>query len=191
MRRVGLPAVTAAMLALCGVLGADEPGESPRNVVPPDRLHRPQDVAPPELVIVPRPPSEYRPEGSLLRTAHHRPRRVDIEELHRRKLDMYAGHVIPHPLPSPSGTVSSVARAKPEALKPGQERNLAGTAWWCLVAGCAVAAFWLFGKVFINLCRGRHPLDEGPILTSKHDRWQFADDSRHARTRRRRTRRFR
>ena len=143
----------AASPRLFGEEAAQASGEAVRTGV----IHRPQDVAPPELVIVPRPPEEYLPKGSLLATGARGPRQVDLDELRRRKLDMYAGKASTDSLPLAAGAVCPVASLPvPQPVRPPQ-RDLAALLYWSVVAGCLLGAAWLFLRVFLNLHRQKAP----------------------------------
>jgi len=67
----------------------------------------PQDFAPADLVIIARPPEEYLPQGSLLSSGARQKRQVDLDELRRRKIAMYAGRPEIRALPSASDAPSA------------------------------------------------------------------------------------
>jgi hypothetical protein len=143
-------AAAAMMLALAARARADDAADEPSgDDVPPGVIHRPQDVAPPELIIVPRPPSEYLAPGSLLSTARHEPRQVDTDELLRRKYDLYAGGMVTHSLPGPGGTGSPIVPGG--AAEPESRRlNPAAVTWWTFIAACMGLASWLLAKTIIH-----------------------------------------
>lgn len=140
----------AVVVMMSGALAAAPDGKSFEGIVRQGLLHRPQDVAPSEQVIVPRPPEEARPKGSLLATAQHPPRRIDTEELLRRKHGFYEGHVICRSLPGAVGPVSPVAGGRPTDLAVGQGAELGTVVYWLLLAATALGALWLLIKVFLN-----------------------------------------
>jgi len=147
MRHVRVLVAAAAVLTACAAVHAAPKTEPPDGEFHPERLHRPQDCAPPEQIIVPRPPLEARPKGSLISTAQHQPRRVDTHELLRRKYDLYAGRQVTHSLPGAGGPVSPAAVETPAGLTPPQGLTLADVAFWSFVAVCALTALWLLAKV--------------------------------------------
>jgi hypothetical protein len=118
-------------------------------------IHRPQDVAPPDLVIVPRPASDYRPEGSLLSQAAHQPRMVDLDELARRKQAQYAGETFTGELPVPG--CAAVASVPPTPMPPQdvEERGMASVFYWSVTGAMVLAAFWLTLKACLYLMRDR------------------------------------
>ena len=148
MRPVTIPVVVAAALAACAALLADEEKKPDEEKFHAERLHRPQDTAPPKQIIVPRPPSDYRPKGSLLATAHHQPRRVDTAELHRRKLNLYAGHIVTHSLPGPGRPVSPVAVTRTPRVETREGPNFAVITYWSFIAVAAFVTLWLLAKAF-------------------------------------------
>ena len=149
MRGMHITWVLVVLGAVGGGLFADDAPEEERVV--PGTLHRPQDQAPAELVIVPRPPEEYLPPGSLLSTGVRAKRPVDLEELHRRKLSMYAGRPETRSLPStsdaPAGPPPLVLADAP--LAPGT--NFGALVFWSLVSCCVVVTLWLLLRVLLAL----------------------------------------
>jgi hypothetical protein len=122
------------------------------ETVRPELVHRPQDQAPAELIIVPRPPEEYLPEGSLLAAGAREKRQVDLDELRRRKIEMYAGRLETRTLPSASDAPSA---GRPLALElpPAPQANFGVVVFWSLVAACVAASLWLFLRVALALRR--------------------------------------
>jgi len=162
MRHLKIIVPTVAWLVACAVLAADQQAASGEEDVPPGLLHRPQDVAPPELIVVPRDPSEYRPKGGLLSAAQHQPRRVDADELLRRKYDLYDGRVVSQSLSGPGGPVSSLPARQPTGPDAGGNRNLADIGYWSFVAVCALVASWLLTKVILYVRRRQATPDSVP-----------------------------
>jgi hypothetical protein len=101
-----------------------------------DLIHRPEDVAPREQVIVPRHYTEYRARGGLLRQAAHKPSQVDTAELRRRKLKMYDGGQLTVGI---GETPQAPEQAAPVEAMPARDDG--GFSW---------AAFVFWG--FIGLC---------------------------------------
>ncbi len=145
-----LPMVAAVCL-LCAPVCAD-------NSLPDDlrthkgKIHRPQDTAPDEQIIIPRPAVECRPEGSLLSKAYHNPAKVDTDELHRRKKQFYAGSKINQSLTRPEGYTLMAAPRRNTAAPREMDSHLgyAEATFWALVAACALATAWLLAKSFIS-----------------------------------------
>jgi hypothetical protein len=156
MRHLGAATFLLVVSALaCPALCAEDGGGPGEAVVAPGTLHRPQDVAPQELVIVPRPPEEYLPKGSLLAAGARGPRQVDLDDLRRRMLDMYAGKPATDSLAPVDGAAVAPAPAPPPGRPRDEERGLAALVYWSLIAGCAVSALWLLLKVYLNFRRKR------------------------------------
>ena len=147
MRPTRILTTVSVVLVACAMLRAAPKPEPPKEEFHPELLHRPQDVAPPEQIIVPRPALEARPEGSLIRTAQHQPRRIDTDELLRRKYDLYAGRKVTRSLPGAGGLVSPADVREPAALQTRQGFTLAAVAYWSFIAVCVLAALWLLAKV--------------------------------------------
>lgn len=150
MRRLKTFIAAATALAVCAALAAGEKKKPADEDFHPELIHRPQDLAPPEQFIVPRPPVETRPKGSLLRKAHHQPRRIDTSELLRRKYALYAGEIVSHSLPTPGGPVSPLPPRQAAEFQPKNDRNFAAVAFWAVIAACATAALWFLLKVLRN-----------------------------------------
>jgi len=159
MRRLRTPVVVAAALMTCALLLADEEKPPEGEEFHPERLHRPQDTAPPEQVVVPRPPSAYRPKGSLLATAHHQPKRVDTDELRHRKLNLYAGHIVTRSLPAPGDPVFPLSVARAPDVETTRRPNLALIIYWLFIAAATAVTVWLLARAFQQNLR-RHGRDE-------------------------------
>ena len=130
-------------------------------------IHRPQDVAPPEQVIVARPYTDYRVEGGLLRQAAHQPRRVDLDELARRKRGLYAGKTYTNRLPALGEADGVIAQQAPIVIRDGRERgSLAVIAYWTVMMACGVAAAWLLMKSVLTRLPARSKSTSDPSRDS-------------------------
>ncbi len=154
MKHLKILTVFAAAVFAGAAVVADQKDTSVKEEFHPELIHRPQDVAPPEHIIVPRPAVEARPKGTLLRTAQHRPRHIDTDELLRRKYDLYAGRIVTHSLPGAAGPVSRMAVQEPAKLHTTDGLNFAAIAYWSFISACTVTGLWLLAKV---LCNRRRP----------------------------------
>ena len=134
-------------------LRAEEDAPPSDGVIRPGQIHRPQDVAPPELVIVPRCACDYRPPGTLLATALHQAVRVDADELLRRKYDCYDGKLVNSSLPTDAGPVLFVPAGALTENRSTDDRNLAVITWWIFITGCVVTTAWLLTRTFRNWLR--------------------------------------
>lgn len=146
-KRLIIVAALLGMLspALCAEGGAADSADN----TPPAHLNRPQDYAPAEMVIVPRPPEEYLPKGSLLSGASREKRLVDVDELRRRKLAMYEGETQTSALPASSGAPTpSSPKALPATSSAGTEYG--AMAFWAFIGACALAAAGLLLHVALE-----------------------------------------
>jgi len=151
MKRV-LPALLLLML-LSAALAGDAARVAPADMANRHRLKRPEDIAPPEQIVVPRGASEYRPEGSLLSTAEHRPQQVDLDELHRRKLKLYAGRRVSESLPRADGAQNH-AEAQTTSVDVRTEGGTAAAfVFWSFISLCVLLAAWLTTRTLLA-CRG-------------------------------------
>jgi|GEM_PF-5819256 hypothetical protein len=157
MKALSIILAAAGCLLACTVLAAEEQSPADERLVPPAVLHRPQDVAPKEQIIVPRDPMECRPKGGLLAGAQHQPRRVDMDELRKRQLGFFAGRMTTESLPLAGVPVSPPP--PPELPDVTSGTNFAEIAYWSFIAACSFIAAWLLARMVMNACRRRRPVE--------------------------------
>ena len=152
MRRMIGATLALVAASACPALFAEDAAAPEEQYVPPGRVNRPQDFAPPDLVIVPRPPEEYLPQGSLLAAGAREKRQVDLDELRRRKIAMYAGRLETRTLPSDSDGPSA-ERPLAIDLPPAPPANLGVVVFWSVVAACIAVSLWLFLRIALAFRR--------------------------------------
>jgi hypothetical protein len=149
MRSIRLAAMLGAILA-AGVLRAEDnvPACGGEPGIPP-KLKRPQDFAPPELVVVPRPAEEYLPKKSLLAQGVGGRRPVNAAELHRRQLAMYSGVRQTNSVPGIAGDATGPVVAPVTSLPPA-EFNWGAAAFWGSVGLMVLVALALLTRTLLS-----------------------------------------
>jgi len=145
-----LPTTMVVMLAAAAATCADGGKPSPEDEANRSRLHRPEDTAPPEQIIIPRPYTDYRAKGSMLAKARHQPKRVDVDELRRRRLDMYKGQRTSRTLPGASQSGVPHVAQTPVGVVVEDRVSTAAVAFWSFIAACVLCAAWLITRVVLS-----------------------------------------
>jgi hypothetical protein len=151
IRWTGIACLAAA--AVCGSLAAAPDDGERAGVLPAGKLHLPQDTAPPEQVIVPRPTVEARPKGSLLAQAEAPARQIDVDELYRRKRLLYGGGGFSDSLPG-TGPEAPLARRRQGALTRVSSR-WGQLTFWLLVSVAGLTTCVLLIKTAMSRLRTR------------------------------------
>ena len=116
------------------------------------RLNRPQDFAPPVLVVVPRPPEEYLPKQSLLATGVGGRRQINVAELHRHQLALYSGERQAFSVPGLMGEVP-VRVVSPRCALPPAEFNYGAVVFWGITGLCVLVSLLLLARVVASFQR--------------------------------------